>query len=111
MNKTERIAGSVVVSLVGGFLVVVTLVTNVERAFIIWMLTVICCGLVIGRINNFTVKAVLEQAIIPALILSVIPPLVFYFEFVIAKIRGLGEQGLFPWGASFINPLDPGVIK
>jgi hypothetical protein len=45
----ERIAAGMLVSLIGGFLVAVTLATlHIDRAVIIWLLTVLCCGLVVG---------------------------------------------------------------
>lgn len=82
----ERIAVGMLVSLVGGFLIAVTLVTShVDRAVIIWLLTVICCGLVVGNTTEtFSIR--LKHAALPAAVLSATPVLFFYFIVAIALI-------------------------
>jgi hypothetical protein len=107
---TERIAGGVLVSLVGGFLIVVTLGISVYRAFIVWLLTVICSGLVIGRTETSSIGPLLKGGAFPALVLSAIPVLFLYLLTVITFVEAPARIPEVEWGGRPINPLNPAVI-
>ena len=108
MNVIERIASSMIVSLIGGFLIVVAMLVNPERAFVVWLLTVICCGLVVGRINNFSFATVVKRSVFPSLVLSGTPVLIFYYEAAVSWIKK--PQELIPWTNVYIDPFSPLVI-
>lgn len=111
-NVSEKIASSVLVSLVGGFLLAVALNASIDSAVIIWSLTVICSGLVIGGSEESRFSVAVKRAGIPAFILSITPVLFFYFTAVKAFIENPKALSVsIPWGpTAYVDPLAPLVI-
>lgn len=111
---SERVAASVLVSLVGGILVGLTLnsgPTGADRAIFVWLLAVICCGAASGETEGESVGKLSRRAVAPALILSLTPVLFFYFQFVIAAIKSPESlRAELPWQNVSIHPLSPQVI-
>jgi hypothetical protein len=109
MQLTERIAVGALASLIGGFLVAVALGTSPERAFLIWLLTVVCSGLVVGSMETSSAWDV-NRAALPALVLSLTPVLYFYFLAVVEFIKNPHAVIEVIWQKIPVNPFEPRMI-
>jgi hypothetical protein len=111
----ERVASSTLVALIGGFLISVALAasTSTERAVVIWLLTVLCCGVVIGSAEPLTFGQVVKRATFPAIVLSATPVLYFYFVVVYAFLLNPNAPVVTILGrrAGNVSPFDPRVIS
>ncbi len=106
---TEKIASSAIVALFGGFLIAISLTSNITYSFLIWMLTVVASGMAIGGSGYKSFLDVVNKVYLPAAVLAITPIMFFYFLAAIAYMQD--PRALVVWpGSAPIDPFEPRLI-